>query len=165
MKIWLDDERDPALPYWQRTKNDMYFKVTNNDNSSLYSRWLGKYAVQYKLNEWVYPKIGPLMCYHSSHLFRYGDVVGFDEYQLRPSRLINQADAKIFVIEVQQPKHCRLTVPILSDAKKYIGQIHVAEISTIEAVICTGIKLIQELQPEEFYDLATQLLGQGSCDL
>ena len=128
----------------------MYFKVTDANMRSVYSKYQGKYAVQYCLGEYVRPIAGQLFVYGLSDV-RFD---GFTEYSEYNQRHINER--RLWLCECINP--IRKVVHIcdydeVSNMYDYPEKVTYYDTIVVQA---DAVKLIQEITLNDLRKLCTR---------
>lgn len=117
-----------------------FVKITNHNLQSLYTEELGEYAIQYKLNEFVYPRRGSIFCYLRNKDDQYLEWIG------------QPYNRRAFECEVLNPVfYDRLWIPSLLVAKHHIGSV-VTRSDSIHywcvknVVLGSAVKLTKEIR-------------------
>jgi len=118
----------------------MYFKVTDANMRSVYSEYQGKYAVQYRLGEFVRPIAGRLFVYDLSDVRDYG----FREYT---SRSVNKR--RLWICECINPIRSEYKICCFDEVEKMYEQpdsiIYLEDFITTQA---DAVKLVEEISLE-----------------
>lgn len=131
----------------------MYFKVTNNNLSSLYSDHFPKHSVQYKVGEFVSPNYGQLFCYHLRH---------FSEDRFPEYASIDEQYRKLWICECVNPITTEIYPIRLDLVDSYIEKVLITErridcdiqVSWPRNVILADqVKLVREITLEEVKQL------------
>lgn len=123
---------------------EMYFKVTNQQNKSLYAEYQGRYAVQYKIGEFVAPKVGKLFVYGVDDIHSNG----FNEYSTRSE--VDFLERALWICECEGVELTTGQYPTLDDVINYIE--HPNEnyrLIGMTVYLAQRVKLIKQISVEE----------------
>ena len=128
-----------------------FVKITDHNLESVYAFELGQHAIQYKVDEWVYPTKGSIFCY------RWNDKHDYSEwrYGLYRTKNLKHFGRRCFECEVFNPTfYDELWIPSLNHVFKHVGStslqrdnIHYWSVYNI--VLTGGVKLVREIFPKE----------------
>ena len=118
----------------------MYFKVTDANMRSVYSKYQGKYAVQYELGEFVRPIAGQLFVYDLSDV-RFD---GFTEYSEYNQRHINER--RLWLCECVNPIRKVVHICGYDEVEKmYKRPGSVIPFASIDCTQADAVKLVEEI--------------------